>query len=209
MKKKYVVILILTISIIFSCKKSSEKDVETETTEVENFYNDEESQEAYPDGTYCAEVEYYNPNTGTRNTYTLNVEVENNELTIIHWPNGGWLDEDHFYPEELDSTGFCSFTSDKNYEYEIQITGSECSFTDDSRIRKDINYDEQESTCPKCGDKKEKYDDLCWSCERKQKDKEEHTCKRCGEYDSFMFSTDDYCSDCERELEEEENNNNN
>ena len=35
----------------------------------------------YPDGTYCAEVEYYNPNTGTRSTYDLDVEVENGDLS--------------------------------------------------------------------------------------------------------------------------------
>jgi len=47
----------------------------------------------YYDGTCCADVEYYNSNTGTNNTFTLEVEVENNELITIYWSNGGWIDE--------------------------------------------------------------------------------------------------------------------
>jgi hypothetical protein len=52
--------------------------------------------------------------------------VESNELTTIYWGNGGWLDEDHFSSEELDSDGSCSFTSDKGYEYTVTIIGTDC-----------------------------------------------------------------------------------
>src|SRR5690606_18736907 len=75
-----------------------------------------------------AEVTYYNPNTGTRRTYTLNVEVEEKELTKIYWPNGGWLDDSHFNPPNIDDDGTCSFSSDKGYDYQVSITGRECSF---------------------------------------------------------------------------------
>lgn len=165
----------------------------------------------YDDGTYCADVTYYNPNTGTRNTYTLNIEVENNEVARINWGNGGWLDGSHFNPEELDSYGYCSFTSDKGYKYEVQISGSECSSTDNPGASSDDQEDEEKSNCPKCGDEKEDYDYYCYWCKRKiedeereKKDKEEHTCPKCGRYDSFMFSTDDECSDCERKRKREE-----
>lgn len=89
-----------------------------------------ENVDGYEDGKYCADVTYYNPNTGTNRTYSLNVEIENRELTKIYWPNGGWLDDSHFRPQEIDKTGTCSFTSDKGYQYDIKITGEECSFTD-------------------------------------------------------------------------------
>ena len=79
-------------------------------------------------GKYCADVEYYNPNTNTRTTYTLNVEVENNKLTKIYWTNGGWLDSDHFNPEELDKNGWCSFTNNQGNQYEVQINGDSCDF---------------------------------------------------------------------------------
>lgn len=196
-------LLLITIITFTSCKEdnnsSSEDDTELTTT-------DEDGNEVYPDGTYCADVEYYNPNTGTNSTYTLNVEVENNELTVIHWPNGGWLDESHFTPEELDSSGSCSFTSDQGYEYTVQITGPECDFTDEVQAKNDSEEDQSAVTCPKCGGDKDAYDELCWYCERKEKRKkediDEHTCKRCGQYDSFMFSTDEICSDCKRDDEE-------
>ena len=43
------------------------------------------------DGDYCAEIDYYYSKTGTESTYTLKVEIEDNELVKIYWPNGdGW-----------------------------------------------------------------------------------------------------------------------
>ena len=78
----------------------------------------------YPDGEYCATVDYYNPNTGTSSVYTLRVEVASQELVTIFWPNGGWLDESHFDPPDI-STGEAWFTSDQGYEYEVQIIGDE------------------------------------------------------------------------------------
>jgi hypothetical protein len=61
--------------------------------------------------------------------------VEFNEVVLIHWANGGWLDEDHFDPTELDSNGYCEFTSDQGYEYTVSISGPECSFTDESSLQ--------------------------------------------------------------------------
>jgi len=166
-----------------------------------------ESDGTYQDGTYCADVEYYNPNTGTRKTYQLNVEVESNEVVKILFPNGGWLDDDHFSPEQLDRNGYCSFTSDKRNQYEITITGPECNYTDESKLRRDAEEDNDKITCPKCGSSKYEYDEFCSSCQNDIDDKKEKTCPKCGQYDSFMFSTDDQCSDCERKerrLQEEQ-----
>lgn len=213
MRKLKALIVLVAVMSLYACKKAeSSYDQEEITSSV-----DDESTDAYPDGTYCADIEYYNPDTGTRSTYTLNVEVENNEVIVIQWSNGGWLDSSHFTPEALDSNGSCSFTSDKGYEYDIQITGSECNYTDETEAQNDSEGDQAAVTCSKCGGDKETYDELCWYCERKEKrkkeDLEEHTCKRCGQYDSLMFSTDELCSDCERDDEdkkrqEEESNNN-
>lgn len=108
---------------------------------------DTEANPKYPDGTYCAEVTYHNPETGTTNTYTLNVEVENNELTEIYWNNGGWLDDSHFNPEQLNDSGQCSFTSDKGYEYEIEIRGSKCSETDKVANNFELTLEQCAETC--------------------------------------------------------------
>jgi hypothetical protein len=80
------------------------------------------------DGKQCADVKLYNPSTGKRSTYILNVEVENNKLIIIYWANGGWLDDSHFNPPKLDGNNWCTFISDKGQEYEIQITSEPCIF---------------------------------------------------------------------------------
>jgi hypothetical protein len=93
--------------------------------EIQDYSDDSEETDEYPDDTYCAEVEFYNPNTGTRSSYTLTVEVEDNEVTRINFPGGGWLDNEHFSGATLDDDGLASFTSDKGYDYEIQITGKE------------------------------------------------------------------------------------
>lgn len=197
MKKLKLLLLSFVIITLQFCKKSTSD--EDSAGEEETTYQEEIVEEAYPDGTYCADVEYYNSNTGTRNTYTLNVEVENNELTIVHWPNGGWLDESHFTPQELDSDGSCSFTSDTGYEYQIQINGPECSFTDESRISRDVEDDKEALTCPECGDEKDEYDDYCYYCLKK------FTCPECrGRKDKF----DDICNDCKSKQEEEEEESN-
>jgi predicted dehydrogenase len=106
-------------SFIIGCGPSAESDVTEEDESVvdESFYG-------YRDGTYCAEVDYYYSETGTSSTYTLNVDVEDNELVVIHWPNGGWLDDSHFEPVDI-SSGEASFTSDRGVDYTVRIMGEE------------------------------------------------------------------------------------
>lgn len=84
----------------------------------------------YPDGTYCANVGYYNPSTGTRRNYTLNVEVESNEVTKILFGNGGYLDNNHITPESLSNSGSCSINDDRNRTFDITIYGSACTNID-------------------------------------------------------------------------------
>lgn len=186
--KRQLLFYFLLTSLLGCSSGSNYSDTTEEVVETAREYND---------GTYCAEVEYYNPNTGTRSTYTLNVDVENNELVLIHWPNGGWLDDSHFTPVELDDNGFCYFTSDKGYEYEVQITGSECSYDDSRKARMDAEADEAEVTCPKCGNEKDSYDRYCQSCT----DDLENTCSRCGGYEYNVNGG--LCYFCKRNDEED------
>ena len=64
-------LFILVTSLILGCSSNSGDSTEDFTDE-----------NGYLDGTYCAEINYYNPNTGTNSTYNLNVEVENNEVKV-------------------------------------------------------------------------------------------------------------------------------
>jgi hypothetical protein len=156
-KLLYILFVLLTLQ---SCSSGGYDDEYSEEYDIEG-----QKADGFEDGTYCAEVEYYNPNTGTNSTYTLEVEVESNEVTTIYWSNGGWLDEDHFYPEELDSDGTCSFTSDKGYDYTVTIIGQDCGSTDQSSFESDVQEDEEALTCPNCGGEKEDYEDVCYSCQ--------------------------------------------
>ncbi len=232
-------LLLFTIILLQSCKSNTsssnssssyDDDDEIAMEDVQTWEDAQRYREQtgdYPDGTYCANVEYYNYNTSTRNDYSLDVEVAGGDLVQINWPNGGWLDETHFSSEDI-SSGDCSFTSDKGVRYTVTLGDfGGCGYTDSYKIQRDANNDIEESTCPECGSDKDSYDEYCYYCKRKfkceecgskkdkyedfcddciakkeRKKKEEESCKRCGghKYSSF----DDYCSSCERKIEEEQ-----
>ena len=191
----FIGIILTTLFLYSSCKNKSSSNY----NDLEEYYSEDDG---FEDGTYCADVGYYNPNTGTNNTYTLEVEVENNKLVIIYWNNGGWLDEDHFSAEELDEDGYCSFTSDKGYDYTIQIIGKDCGYTDQTSFKRDFEQDEESVTCLRCGEKKDEYDDYCSSCKRKIDDEDDNTCSRCGSYEYGVYSG--LCSNCKDDDDEKE-----
>lgn len=80
-----------------------------------------DDEEQIEDGTYTATVDYYNPNTGYSNTYTLDVEVENGEVVQIDFPNDGYLDECHIYPSEVDEDGSCHIEDEEGRSFDIQL----------------------------------------------------------------------------------------
>jgi hypothetical protein len=125
--------LITAALIAASCHSSNKKstdqdssDYEYEETydnyeEDENEYNYDSGNNLFEDGTYSATVDYYNPETDYSATYTLDVEVESNEVTIIYFPNDGYLDEDHISPDELDESGYVIIEGEEGKSYEVQI----------------------------------------------------------------------------------------
>ena len=89
---------------------------------VDNDYNNgDETNSSIEDGTYSATVDYYNPDTGYSNTYTLDVEVEDNLIVQIDFPNDGYLDDTHIEPQELDEDGHCSIEDDEGRTFDIQL----------------------------------------------------------------------------------------
>jgi hypothetical protein len=194
------IIYFLLLVIVVSCsnKQSGDNHKDSSTNLYDNSPDTESEEEEaeYSDGTWCAEVEYYNPSTGTRNTYTLDVEVEGGELVQIDWPNGGWLDESHFVAEDI-SSGECSFTSDRGYEYTVTLEEEGgCGSTDGYRMQNDMEEERKVITCPKCGDEKDTYEDMCDDCED-----EAETCPKCNGY---KMEWDRICNSCEAKREEEE-----
>lgn len=93
---------------------------------IHSSYDEEEDEEyeeeeGYEDGTHYATVNYYNPETGYSGTYNLEVEVEDNEVTVIYFNNSGYLDDDHISPEELDDYGSATIYGEEGKTYEVQI----------------------------------------------------------------------------------------
>lgn len=76
---------ILFVLFLYSCSGKTESHFYESYNESTRSRDDDGAE--YSDGEWCADVEYYNPNTGTRHTYTLDVEVEDEELIRIDWPN--------------------------------------------------------------------------------------------------------------------------
>ncbi|NEU09783.1 hypothetical protein GZH53_15760 [Flavihumibacter sp. R14] len=130
----------------------SNNEIDEQQTVVSDY---EEKAVEYSDNEYCATIDYYNPSTGTRSTYTLTVLVEDGEVIQINWPNGGWLDDSHFTPVGFDEDGICSFTTYEGLEYDVKIEGEgNCSYSSNSMDEEqpiedsytDEDQEEQEET---------------------------------------------------------------
>ena len=127
-------VIVLLGFLFFNSNDNASSDTEGTEYAIEG-----QTADGFEDGTYCAEVDYYNPNTGTNNTYTLEVEVQYNEVVKILFGNGGWLDSDHMTPQTLDENGECVITTDRNYEYAIKITGKYCDYPDNINPEEDVD----------------------------------------------------------------------
>lgn len=121
---RIVVYLWVVLFFLFSCSNSTTDDSIGSSDSYEEYSESDEmdeSEQGFADGTYSATVDYYNPETGYSATYTLDVEVENNEVTVIYFPNDGYLDEDHIWPDELDENGFVQIDGEDGKTYDVQI----------------------------------------------------------------------------------------
>lgn len=115
MLKTSVIVFLLTL-FLFSCSHVDDQN-------DNNRSNDEESANgcSYEDGTHSATVEYYNPETGYEATYNLDVEVNDCEVIQIDFNNGGYLDDSHISPTELDSDGSCTLEDERGREFTIHL----------------------------------------------------------------------------------------
>ena len=130
------VFFIIAVAFIVSCSfksngRSKGLSQNEETDSEPSGYNEEVSYEesdfksgcVVEDGIYSATVDYYNPETGYYQTYSLDVEVESCEVVQIDFPSGGWLDSNHISPAELDDNARCTVDGGEGRSYDIQIDG--------------------------------------------------------------------------------------
>ena len=112
----------LLVCILLSCGNLSKSQQYNSVEDEEEYYNNEDNENnGIEDGTYSADVDYYNPDTGYSASYTLDVEVQDGCVTTIYFPNDGYLDDSHFDATELDDDGNCVIYDDEGREFSIHI----------------------------------------------------------------------------------------
>ena len=146
MRKKYS-LTIIAIVLQFGCTNSQDNKHPVQQTEPEKKSytpqsEDSESENAcgFSDNTYNATVDYSNPETGYSATYTLDVEVSGCQVIQIDFPNGGYLDDDHIDPTDLDENGDASVEDDKGRTFDVHI--DESNKDDDNKSDDNNNNDD-------------------------------------------------------------------
>lgn len=109
----------LLVCILLSCGNSNKSQQYNSVEDEEEYYDNEGN--GIEDGTYSADVDYYNPDTGYSATYTLDVEVQDGCVTTIYFPDDGYLDDSHIDATELDDDGNCVIYDDEGREFSIHI----------------------------------------------------------------------------------------
>ena len=157
-----ILLLVFTLTLFLSCSKSEGSG---NNISVLGISTSLDSGDGYSDGKYCAEVGYYNPDTGTESTYTLTVQVQDNEVVGINFPGGGYLDGE-ITDGSLNSSGEASFTLDNGTEYTVEITGDTGDCFDDVVMAERCNGTTKKGTqCKRLTDNSSGY---CWQHEDQQ-----------------------------------------
>ena len=110
----YLLALSMVLMVSISCGRDSGNGRQA------GEYEDYEDEGEIEDGTHSATVHYYNPETGHTATYSLDVDVEDGEVYQINFPKGGWLDDSHISPTELED-GSATIIDDEGREFEVEI----------------------------------------------------------------------------------------
>ena len=113
--------LLLFIGISGCSSSSSPRDHATEEQQSDENEDSEQKDCEFSDDTYSATVDYHNPATSYSATYTLDVEVEDCKVTVIHFPNDGYLNDDHITPEQIDDDGDAMIHGEEGKTYRIHI----------------------------------------------------------------------------------------
>lgn len=111
------IVFCLLICFITACTNSQSDDDNEDSDDATNVT----ANCNIDDGTHSATVDYYNPKTGYSNTYTLNVEVEDCQVTTIYFENGGYLDNSHIDAADIDENGDANVEDDRGRTYDVHI----------------------------------------------------------------------------------------
>lgn len=117
MRTCFVIFTAILLNLFVGCGNSNEDGSDSQDTEDGSHKNSC----GYEDGTHSATVDYNNPETGYNATYTLDVQVADCEVTEIDFPKGGWLDDTHIAPAEVDEDGDASIEDDRGRTFDVHI----------------------------------------------------------------------------------------
>lgn len=115
------IIFCLLVLLITACTNRQSDSDDDNDYENNSDVNNETSNCDIDDGTHSATVDYYNPKTGYSNTYTLDVEVEDCQVTTIYFDNGGYLDDSHIDAANINANGDASVEDDIGRSYDVHI----------------------------------------------------------------------------------------
>lgn len=89
---------------------------------VEEEIEDEAETRKIKDGSYTADIEYYNSTTGVNTLFVTKVHVSNGYLRDIKWPGGIWIHSEYFQPEKIKRDGTCTIQNiEEGYETKVTI----------------------------------------------------------------------------------------
>lgn len=131
MKNLNLIILLILGYQLFSCNPKTEKQTQNQAqnsgTYLPNYKFDETEKTdnsktcKLQDGLHKARVFYYNKKTNYSNTYDLEIEVKNCQVSQINFENGGYLDKNHINSSSIDPKGKATVTTDDNKTYKLNI----------------------------------------------------------------------------------------
>ena len=111
-------LFIVSLWVLCSCGNGAKNPVEILGSGDKSEQGEiEAASSRHLNGVHCANVYVNNPRT---NHYTVEVVLQNDYLTEIRFPDGH-LDQSHFAPSAVDASGKCSFISDKEMSYQIEL----------------------------------------------------------------------------------------
>jgi hypothetical protein len=116
----------LILSILFlcllltSCETNTQEPVTTQTEQVATASEQNQSESGN-----SGNVHYRNPGTGYEADYTLDADIEGDEVTTIYFGNGGYLDESHIVSSERIDESTIEVIDDRGRIFEVDADQEE------------------------------------------------------------------------------------
>ena len=107
--------------------------------------------------TYCVDVDFYNPKTGTASSYRLDALVNSKELIRLNFPSGGYLDQKDFGEVIFkNDAAVAAIKGGKTYRVKILKKGRDC-FSDVPKANQCLGNTKSDQRCKNLTDNSSGY----------------------------------------------------